>query len=186
MTTNCASLEFLLYLSLFSVHLQHYLYHSINDYSDTYVVEYAHISPTTLKAIVTDLGTESLYVQMEMYGFHPNALPVDYKPFLSNGQTSALPTVTSRPTTISSVRQLKILMNAQQSSDTQQQQQHQQQPTELGQQISSQDNSNINCMQQVLSSSNIGNYSLTTFAHSTIFNLFVTIFVAIMGKMIFM
>ncbi|XP_065367693.1 uncharacterized protein LOC135960348 [Calliphora vicina] len=165
---------------------EHYLYHSINDYGATYVVEYGHISPTTLKAVVTDHRTTSLFVQMQMYGFHPTALPVDYKPFLSNSQTAT----TNRP--ISSLRQLKILMNAQQSTNAQQQQhqQHQQTETttgdlqqqgatELGHQISP----NNNCMQQVLSaSSNIGSDSLSIFSYWSIFNLIVTIFVT----MIFM
>ncbi|KAM7361505.1 uncharacterized protein ACRADG_012363 isoform 2-T2 [Cochliomyia hominivorax] len=176
---------------------EHYLYHSINDYGDTYVVEYAQISPNTLKAVVTDHRTTSLFVQMQMYGFHPNELPVDYKPFLSNSQTSsvvaslaAAAATTTRP--ISSVRQLKILMNAQQSTNLQQQEQL----TELGHQISSNNNSNsissssisssnsnnINCMQQVLSSttSNIGSDGLSIFAHSSIFNLILTIFAIMM------
>ncbi|XP_037809605.1 uncharacterized protein LOC119602261 isoform X1 [Lucilia sericata] len=150
---------------------EHYLYHSINDYGDTYVVEYGHISPTTLKAVVTDHRTTSLFVQMQMYGFHPTALPVDYKPFLSNSQTSA---ATARP--ISSLRKLQILMNSQQSSANAQQQH----PTELGHQIAPNNNSNNNnCMQQVLSASsnNIGNDCLSIFAHWSIFNLIVTIFV---------
>ena len=124
------------------------------------VVEYGHISPTTLKAVVTDHHTTSLFVKMQMYGYHPTQLPVDYKPFLSNGQTmltataataaSTFESATTRP--ISSLRQLKILMNAQQSTNNQQQQQ-QQQEQELGQQISPGNNGPVNCLEQVLKSS---------------------------------
>lgn len=165
------------------LNLQHYLYNPLNNYGETYVVEYGHISPTTLKAVVTDHRTTSLFVQMQMYGFHPTALPVEYKPFLSNSQT---PATTGQ---ISSLTQLKILMNAQPSTTKQQQQQQlesdtkrglEEQLTELGHQISPDNNSKVHCMQQVLSSSssNFGNDSQSvSSAHSSIFNLIVTIFV---------
>ncbi|TMW54307.1 hypothetical protein DOY81_000580 [Sarcophaga bullata] len=179
------------------------------------VVEYGHISPTTLKAVVTDHHTTSLFVKMQMYGYHPTQLPVDYKPFLSNGQTmlaaaavaaaasaSTFDSATTRP--ISSLRQLKILMNAQQSTNTQQQQQQQQGPNELGQQISPGNNGPVNCLEQVLKSSisslssspspspsqanvadvgnagNAGNSSHSrSIAHWAIFNLIVIIFVTL-------
>ena len=175
------------------------------------VVEYGHISPTTLKAVVTDHRTTSLFVKMQMYGYHPTQLPVDYKPFLSNGQTkltaattasasaSTFESATTRP--ISSLRQLKMLMNAQQG-----QQERQEQPNELGQQISPGSKRPVYCLGQVLKSSksslsssptptptptssqtniaNAGNAnnasrSSSSIACWAIFNLIVTIFVTL-------
>lgn len=141
-------------------------------------MEYGHISPTTLKAVVTDHHTKNLFVQMQMYGYHPNELPVDFKPFLSNGQTAP----------ISSLSKLKLLMNAQPHQPSQQHQTNsnggiiQQTPTnELGQQQQQQispskDNSNVNCWQQAGSAANSGISSrdVGTYGQMTKFNLIVT------------
>ncbi|EDW80870.1 uncharacterized protein Dwil_GK11327 [Drosophila willistoni] len=46
------------------------------------VAEYSHYSNNTLKAIVSDFKTTSLFVQMFVYGYRPNEVPPSYEPFL--------------------------------------------------------------------------------------------------------
>lgn len=101
------------------------------------MVEYSHLSPTTLKAIITDRQTTSLFVQMLLYGYRPKDLPVDYVTFLPNAEKLKIYNsnnigddgddergiATEGP--MSSMKRLKMFMNAQ-NERQQQQQQHEQ------------------------------------------------------------
>ncbi|XP_020799651.1 uncharacterized protein LOC110177318 [Drosophila serrata] len=46
------------------------------------VAEYSHFSRNTLKAVITDFDTESLFVKMFIYGYPANEAPTTYVPFL--------------------------------------------------------------------------------------------------------
>ncbi|XP_017035128.1 uncharacterized protein [Drosophila kikkawai] len=46
------------------------------------VAEYSHFSRNTLKAVITDFDTETLFVQMFIYGYRANEAPATYVPFL--------------------------------------------------------------------------------------------------------
>lgn len=127
---------------------EHFADNAIDNYVPP-LVEFGHISPTTFKAVITDYNTKALFAQIKVYGYHPTAVPVAYEPFLSNGQTAPM----------SSLKQLKLLMNAQQRQASPKQETitnnggPQTQPNELGQQTESPPNSNgntaVNCWQQV-------------------------------------
>ncbi|XP_011181001.2 uncharacterized protein LOC105211334 [Zeugodacus cucurbitae] len=80
--------------------------HTVNKASHDYtppVATYTHFSPSSLKAIITDDNTTNLFVQMFIYGYQLDDLPVDYKPFL----TSMLDATTESP-----LERLKMLLNA--------------------------------------------------------------------------
>uniref|UniRef100_T1PAI1 Interferon-related developmental regulator (IFRD) n=1 Tax=Musca domestica TaxID=7370 RepID=T1PAI1_MUSDO len=62
--------------------IDHYLEHPLT--SETPHVEFEKISAHSLKAIVTDPHTTSLFVQMHVYGFEPNDKPVDFKSYLNS------------------------------------------------------------------------------------------------------
>lgn len=152
---------------------QHYADNAIDNYVPP-LVEFGHISPTTFKAVITDHNTKSLFAQIKVYGYHPTAVPVDYEPFLSNGQTAPM----------SAVKQLKILMNAQQKRLSSQKQETitiggpQTKPNELGQQTESPNgNSAVNCWQQVMpaNNNNNNNASRATYGDVAILNLILLI-----------
>ncbi|XP_034660168.1 uncharacterized protein LOC117896189 [Drosophila subobscura] len=46
------------------------------------VAEYSHYSSCTLKAVITDFSTVSLFVQMFVYGYRAHEAPETYEPFL--------------------------------------------------------------------------------------------------------
>ncbi|XP_026850751.1 uncharacterized protein LOC6595123 [Drosophila persimilis] len=46
------------------------------------VAEYSHYSSCTLKAVITDFSTVSLFVQMFVYGYRAREAPATYEPFL--------------------------------------------------------------------------------------------------------
>lgn len=80
------------------------------------LAEYSHYSPTTLKAVITDYNRTNSYVVMKMYGYQPKDVPVDYKFYLPNNSLGT----TEAP--MSSLRRLKIFMNAEQQQQQRQQQ----------------------------------------------------------------
>uniref|UniRef100_A0A1A9V4Q6 Uncharacterized protein n=1 Tax=Glossina austeni TaxID=7395 RepID=A0A1A9V4Q6_GLOAU len=106
------------------------------------IVEYSHLSPTTLKAIITDRQTTSLFVQMLLYGYRPKDLPVDYVTFLPNAEKLKIYNsnnidgddergiATEGP--MSSMKRLKMFMNAQNERQQQQQQHEQEQEQQYG------------------------------------------------------
>ncbi|XP_061393398.1 uncharacterized protein LOC133328904 [Musca vetustissima] len=65
--------------------IDHYLNHPLATNSHP-IVEYEKLSQHTLKAIVTDQHTTSLFVEMHIYGYEPNDKPVDFKSYLKSGQ----------------------------------------------------------------------------------------------------
>lgn len=80
--------------------------HTVNKASDDYtppVAVYTHFSPNSLKATITDDNTTNLFVQMLVYGYQPDDLPVGYRPFL----TSVLDVTTESP-----LERLKMLLNS--------------------------------------------------------------------------
>ncbi|KAI9579167.1 hypothetical protein GQX74_014784 [Glossina fuscipes] len=101
------------------------------------IVEYSHLSPTTLKAIITDRQTTSLFVQMLLYGYRPKDLPVDYVTFLPNAEKLKIYNsnnidgddergiATEGP--MSSMKRLKLFMNAENERQQQEQREQEQQ-----------------------------------------------------------
>ncbi|XP_014098103.3 uncharacterized protein [Bactrocera oleae] len=80
--------------------------HTVNKASDDFtppIAVYTHFSPNSLKATITDVNTTNLFVQMLIFGYQPDDLPVGYKPFL----TSVLDFTTESP-----LERLKMLLNA--------------------------------------------------------------------------
>uniref|UniRef100_A0A1I8P6J6 Uncharacterized protein n=1 Tax=Stomoxys calcitrans TaxID=35570 RepID=A0A1I8P6J6_STOCA len=69
--------------TIFDYFLEHPL--TSDDYQSP-TVAFEKISPHTLKAIVTDHRTKSLFVQMQVYGYEPNDKPVAFQSYLTSGQ----------------------------------------------------------------------------------------------------
>ncbi|XP_075145851.1 uncharacterized protein LOC142220546 [Haematobia irritans] len=69
--------------------VDHYIEHPLTPDYEPPTVAFEKISPHTLKAIVTDHRTKSLFVQMQIYGYEPNDKPVAFQSYLTSGQLAA-------------------------------------------------------------------------------------------------